>query len=282
VFLGLVHVAEKDYPRMYSFSWREDGANCSIALEISCDSIDIVSEQLKAGSYRIERLMKEFSFEKFGSDFNTERYGFENCAIVRHMEDGSVELIFEMQAMNSAKYLFASAATMHAVVICMSAIPEKEMQDPLPQFMTIETSCCYRPRSHGGCIAGEFNKDVKRYLVHHYETKGEVLREVLHALLKAAEKISGKKKRAMQGLYWAEVRNESGFLSIDCPGNSCGLNTKNTDEDYMLLKEKSEMDFGMDLICHNVDGIGQQMVLIAALAKLSDEVKKYYLKNGSG
>ena len=167
MFLGLVHVAEKDHPRMYSFSWREDGANCSIALEISRDTVDIVAEHLKDGSYIIESLMKDFGFKKFGNDFNTERYGFENCAAIRQLEDGSVEIIFEMEAMNSAQHLFTSAATIHAIVTCLEPFPEKEIRDPLPQFMTIGTACCHGYRCHGGTIAGEFNKDVKRYLIYH-------------------------------------------------------------------------------------------------------------------
>ena len=86
-----------------------------------------------------------------------------------------------------------------------------------------------------------------------------MLKGVLRAMLKAAEKISGKNKRGIQSLYLAEVRdNKFGFLSIDCPGNSCGLNTEHADERDFLLRDKSEKDFGMNLICHNVDTIGQQ------------------------
>jgi hypothetical protein len=176
------------------------------------------------------------------------------------------------------QHLFACAATIHVLINSLMSIPEKEIKDSLPQFITIFTACCKnKPFGHGGNIHGELNKDVKRYLMDHYQEKGEILKKVLSALLKAAEKIGG--KRSNRSLYWAKVRSENGFLSIDCPGNSCGLNTDKPDDYDSLRREREERDFGMDLICHNVDEIYQQIVLIAALAALSDEVKKYYLQS---
>lgn len=281
IFRGFIHIIKEDFPRMYSFSWRENGTDCSIAFEISRDAANIVTERIKNNSPMLDYGKKEFGFKKFGSDLNAEKYGFEDCAIVNRLDDGSVELIFELITINNDKalqYIFACAATINILLNVLMSIPEKEIKDSLPQFMTISTACCKRKDfGHGGNIVGEFNKDVKRYLMHHYDKKGEVLKEVLSALLKAAEKLGGRKSnRLTRSLYWAKVRGENGFLSIDCPGNSCGLNTDKPDEYWSLSRERDEKDFGMDLICHNVDEICQQIVLIAALAALSDEVKKYY------
>lgn len=286
MFRGFIHIAEKDFPRMYSFSWRENGTDCSIVFQISRDAISIVSEELKGDSYMVECEKKEFGFKKFGSDIYAKRYGFDDCAIVNQLEDESIELIFELVTVNNDKsmqHLFACAATIHVLTNSLMSVPEKEIKDSLPQFITISTACYKnKPFGHGGNIHGELNKDVKRYLIYHYEKKGETLKSVFSALFKAATKINGKKlDRLSKSLYSAEVRTENGFLSIDCPGNSCGLNTEETDEAYSLLKQgKKEEDFGMDLICHNVDTILQQIVLIAALAALSDEVKKHYLQFG--
>jgi len=286
VFRGFIHVAEKDFPRMYSFSWKENGTDCSIVFQISRDAISIVSEELKDNSYMVECEEEEFGFKKFGSDIYAKRYGFEDCAIVNQLKDGSIELVFELVTVNNEKsmqHLFACAATIHVLTNSLMSVPEKEIKDSLPQFITISTACYKnKPHGHGGNIHGELNKDVKRYLMYHYEKKGEILKSVFSALFKAATKINGKKlDRLSKSLYSAEVRAENGFLSIDCPGNSCGLNTEKTDEAYYLLRQgKKEEDFGMDLICHNVDTITQQIVLIAALAALSDEVKKHYLQFG--
>lgn len=286
MFKGFIHIIEEDFPRMYSFSWREKGTDCSIVFEISRDAVGIVTERLKDNAPMLDYRKKEFDFKEFGSDLNAKKYGFEDCAIVNQLDDGSVELIFKLITINNDKtfqYIFACAATINTLLDVLMSVPEKEIKDPLPQFMIISTAC-YRNKAfgHGGNIRGEFNKDVKRYLMYHYEKKGEVLKEVFAALLKAAEKIGGRKANKLtRSLYWAKVRGENGFLSIDCPGNTCGLNTDKPDGYWSLSRERDEKDFGMDLICHNVDEICQQIVLIAALAALSDEVKKHYLKLGS-
>lgn|GEM_PF-2755728 len=280
VFRGLIHVAEKDFPRSYDFSWRKD----SIVFGISRDAVDIVSREIEDDFPSLEYPKNEFGFEKFGCDFNAERYGYDDCASVSRLADGSIELSFSLilvKDKESLQHICACAATIHVLTNFLMRIPEREINDPLPQFICISTECCRnKSGGHGGHIAGELNKDVKRYLINHYRTKGERLSIVLRVLLRAAEVLSGKKKRAEKNLYWAEVRSEKGFLSIDCPGNSCGLNTEETDEAFFLLKKgMKEEDFGMDLICHNVDDILQQVVLLAALAALSDEVKKYYLNS---
>ena len=283
MFCGLIHVAEKDFPRLYSFSWRND----SIVFGISRDAVDIVAEEIKDDFSGLEYPKNEFGFERFGCDFNAERYGYEDCAVVSHLTDGSVELSFNLilvKDKESMQHICACAATIHILTNFLMRVPEKEINDSLPQFMCVTTACCRNKLGgHGGHITGELNKDVKRYLVNHYRTKGSKLSIVLKALLRAAEVLSGKKKKAEKNIYWAEVRSETGFLSIDCPGNSCGLNTEETDEAYFLLKKgMKEEDFGMDLICHNVDDVLQQIVLLAALGALSDEVKKYYLNSRNG
>ncbi|MFA5432513.1 MAG: hypothetical protein WC319_06525 [Candidatus Paceibacterota bacterium] len=285
MFQGFIHIAERDFPRMYSFSWREGETDCFIVFGISRDATNIVTEKLKKHYHVLDYLNEEFGFKKFGSDFNVKRYGFEDCAIVDQLKDGSVELIFKLVAINNKKteqYLFACAATIHVLVDFLMCVPEREIKDSLPQFITISTACYgNKLHGHGGNIHGELNKDVKRYLIYHYKNKGEILELVLKAMLKAAAKIGGKKEDELtMSLYSAKVRKENGFLSIDCPGNSCGLNTKDVDERYFLLRKIKEEDFGMDLICHNVDTIGQQIILIAALAALSDEVRKYYFQFG--
>jgi hypothetical protein len=284
VFRGFIHIVEEDFPRMYSFSWRENGTDCSIVFQVSRDAVDIVTECLKEDSYMIDCEKQEFGFKKFGADINAKRYGFEDCAIVNQLKDGSIELIFKLVTINndqSMQYIFSCAATIHVLLNSLMSIPEKEIKDSLPQFMTISTACCKnKPHGHGGNIHGEFSRDVKRYLMNHYEKKGEILEEVFSALIRAAEKIGGKRSnRLSKLLYWAKVREKNGFLSIECPGNSCGLNTDKPDDYYSLCSKREERDFGMDLICHNVDTISQQIVLIAALAALSDEVKKYYLQS---
>ena len=282
MFRGLIHAAEGDFPRMYSFSWRKCGTKCFIILEISRDALEIVSAGLNKDSNLIESQKEEFGFDCFKYNLKSSRYGFNNCSTTKQMPDGSVELSFELVFLKdkeAMQHLNACASTIHVIAIVLDSIPEKEINDPLPQFMHIATSCCKNKRGgHGANIHGEFNKDVKRYLLNHYKTKGGRLKAVLSALLVAAEKLSGKKHKEEKNRYWAEVR-ERAFLSIDCPGNACGLNTEENDEAYFLLKKgKNEEDIGMDLICHNVDGVSQQIVLIAALASLSDEVKKYYLQ----
>jgi hypothetical protein len=283
-FRGLVHIIEDDFPRLYSFSWREK-PNYSIALEISRDAVEIVEAGLKRAPM-LEGMFEEFRFKKFGSDINAERYGFDDCAIASRLGDGSIELIFNLikiKDKESQQHLYACAATIHVILNVLDAVPEKEINEPIPQFVHIGTACCkHKMWGHGGTISGELNKDVKRYLIWHYKTKGTVLKKVLSALLKAARILRGRKVKPEPNMYWAEVRSETGFLSIDCPGNACGLNSKDADEYYSLIREKKEEDFGMDLICHNVDTIGQQMVLLAAIAALSDEVRKYYLASRSG
>ena len=285
MFQGFIHVAEKDFPRMYRFSWRKTRTECSIVFEISSDAINIVTEYLKEDSHMIICEKEEFGFKRFGANINAKKYGFDDCAIVNQLKDGSIELIFKLVTINSEEseqYIFACAATIHVLLNSLMSVPEKEIKDSLPQFITISTAC-YKNKSsgHGGNIHGELNKDVKRYLIYHYKEKGQILKEVFAAILKAAEKLGGKREdKLTKSLYWAKVRSSKGFLSITCPGNACGLNTKETDEAYFLLRDgKKEEDFGMDLICHNVDTIGQQLVLIAALAALSDETKKYYLQS---
>lgn len=285
MFKGFIHVAEDDFPRMYNLSWRDDGADCFIIFEISRDAIGIVTEKLKDNSWVIEREKKDLSSSKFGDDLNSQRYGFDDCAIVNQLKDGSIELIFKLVTIDSEQsehYIFACAATIHVLADSLMSIPEEEIEDSLPQFMTISTVCCKNRRGgHGGHITGEFNKDVKRYLMHHYEKKGEILRPVLNAMLKAAAKMGSKREdKLIKSLYWAKVKGDDGFLSITCPGNACGLNTKETDEAFSFLRNgKRKEDFGMDLICHNVDTIGQQLILIAALAALSDETEKHYLQS---
>jgi hypothetical protein len=279
-----MHVAEKDFPRLYNLSWREQKGKCSIILGFSRDAVEVITEKLNENSPILRFSKEEFGFKIFRDNFNAKKYGYDECATINQLKDGSVELIFDLifiKDKEAMQYIYACAATINAIVLFLEEIPEKEIRDPLPQFMQLRT-LCYRHKvaGHGGSIHGEMNKDVKKYLINHFNTKGEVLNDVLKALLKAAEIMSGEKKKAERNLYWAEVRSETGFLSINCPGNSCGLNTEKTDEHYWLIKEgKKEEDFGMDLICHNVDGIMQQMLLLAALAALSDEVKKYYLEN---
>jgi len=284
LFKGFIHITKEDFPRIYSFSWRESGADCFIIFEISRDAVSIVAESLKDGSPMLDYGKDEFGFKEFGSNLNAERYGFEDCAIVNQLKDGSIELVFELITINNDKalqHIFACAATINVLLNVLMSAPEKEIKDSLPQFMTISTACCKnKPFGHGANIHGEFNKDVKRYLMYHYEKKGEELKEVFSALLKAAEKLGGKKSdKLTKSLYWAKVRGEKGFLSIECPGNSCGLNTDEPDEYWSLSRDREEKDFGMDLVCHNVDQICQQIVLIAALSALSDEVKKHYLKS---
>lgn len=286
VFKGFIHITKEDFPRVYDFSWRENGTNCSIVFEISRDAVSVVAKCLKDYAPMLDYGKKEFGFKEFGNNLNAERYGFEDCAIVNQLKDGSVELVFELITINNSKalqYIFACAATINVLLNVLMSVPEKEIKDPLPQFMIISTACCKsKSFGHGGNIHGELNKDVKRYLMHHYEEKGEELEEVFSALLKAAEKIGGRKSdKLTRSLYWAKVRGEKGFLSIECPGNSCGLNSDEPDEYWSLSRDREERDFGMNLVCHNVDEICQQIVLIAALAALSDEVKKYYLESGS-
>lgn len=279
-----MHIAEKDFSRLYSLSWREQKEKCSIILGLSRDAAEVIAEKLNEKSPILWFSKEEFGFKVFGGNFNAKKYGYDECATINHLEDGSIELVFDLifiKDKEAMQYIYACASTIHVITLSLEEIPEKEIKDPLPQFIQLRTLCYrHKPGGHGGNIHGEMNKDVKRYLINHFNKKGKILDNVLEALLKAAEITSGEKKKAERSLYWAEVRSETGFLSINCPGNSCGLNTEKTDEHYWLTKEgKKEEDFGMDLICHNVDGIMQQMLLLSALAALSDEVKKYYLEN---
>lgn len=278
VFRGLVNIIEEDFPRMYSFSWRKK-PNYSIVIEISQDAVELMAKIKKNAPVLIYHF-EEFQFKEFADDINGKMYGFENCASINRFKDGSIELVFELKTIKdkeSEQYLYACSATMNVIFILLDSIPEKEINDPFPQFIKIGTACCKnKPSGHGGNIGGELNKDVKRYLSYHYLKKGKNLKNAFSALTAAASILNGKKVNL--GNYWAEVRSETGFLSIECPGNSCGLNTDNPEKYRSLLGKREEKDFGMDLICHNVDTLFQQTVLIAALAALSDEVKKHYIR----
>ncbi len=59
-----------------------------------------------------------------------------------------------------------------------------------------------------------------------------------------------------------------GFITIDCPGNACGIHP---DHNAGLRIEKDE---GYEFTCHNVDSPAQQLTLLAGLAALHDKARK--------
>ena len=273
MFQGFIHVNESGFPRIYSLSWKKEGI---ISFKINSIVVDDLKGTKRLSSYGF----KEFGFKRFCDNINEGEYGFDGCAKVNHLKDGSVELNFKLEAIGEDNkgllYLFACAATWQILFNVFHNIPEKEIKNSLPQFIVLGTACCKNKMGgHGATIGGEISRDVKEYLSWHYVNKGEKLKEVFSALIKAASILNN--KRANPNYYWAEVRGESGFLSIDCIGNSCGLNTE---EVYTI--NKNQKDLGADLVPHNIDSIFQQTVLIAALAALSDETEKHYLERNRG
>ncbi len=92
----------------------------------------------------------------------------------------------------------------------------------------------------------------------------EAMCENAHRAMKQAhERIFGRDKYSNR--FGAGLRSEDGQLIFDCPGDACGLYTTNSREAYLGGR-------GCQMSCHNVDQVGQTLMLLAGLASVLGQI----------
>lgn len=118
----------------------------------------------------------------------------------------------------------------------------------------------------GGEICGVFSQKIYFWMKRLASKKSEYgVNDVERVMRLVYERLFATYGLYNQRDFMAEIHEDGGFHA-DIPGNSCGLDPSLTHG----IKE----GMGYEFCPHNVDGIGQQLTLLAGLAALHDKARK--------
>lgn len=138
--------------------------------------------------------------------------------------------------------------------------------DPPPdksQLLTLQTMT--RSGAHGGSISGMLSIPLVAWLSR-FQADAR-LPVVENAMRVAYNRMFIMRSYVAAREFRAWLRDDRGYLLIDCPGDACGLHPSDFAPPLARLE-------GYNFTCHNVDSPVQQLTLIAGLAALCDRVRR--------
>ena len=285
-------IIKENVPCWYGLSWRQKKP--AIVLKIHKDfiaSIKPVSEDAPI----IKSLKEEFKFKRFVGSFEG-NFGFDDAFILAGEKENFVEFIIKIPKVKkwtnkncsycngSGKEIFVDSrrdcyhcegtgkerifdwqpayriSANFTVFTTLAQFPKVETSAPFLQLMTINTTT----GMDYALLDGEYCIPFVKWLS---SLSRNSIPEMIQAMKIAYNRMLGLRKFD-QFHFRASVDFESGWLNVDCPGNSCGLNPAHG-AGYDM-----ERGLGYEFDCHNVDTPMQQITLLAGLAALHDRARK--------
>jgi hypothetical protein len=157
------------------------------------------------------------------------------------------------------KSLNAISASLH-ILNMMTENFEKETSAQNPQLLTFHIFC---GKGMGGYpINGAYGIDFCNWLnslsPYRFDDAIIAMQDVYYYITKS--------KSVYEWNFQAHTQNIA-WLIISCPGDACGT--------FPVNNYRWEPDQGEEFSCHNMDNPIQQIVLLVALAVLSDMARKY-------
>lgn len=291
-------IIRENVPCWYELSWREKEP--AIILRVHQDFIDSIPA-VTSENFMVASFMKSFKFQRFSGDWQ-EKFGFDDGVFEYQgkQENGFLEYAISIPRIKiitekpckecngtgkdlhwqerfqeeikchhcsgsgfELDYNWPLARAVSAsftIFFILSRYPEIETSAPFPQLMAIDTMTG-TDMWHSGSLGGEFSIPMTQWLASH-ENDNETILKIVEA-----EKIAYCRMfEGDDGRYGfrANIR-QGGGLSIDCPGDACGIHP----DSWGIEKGR-----GYKFSCHNVDTAAQQLTLLAGLAALHDHVRK--------
>lgn len=296
----MISITREDVPCWYELGWREDVP--AIILRIHKDFIvktDSIYENHHMLEYFKEIVEFDVSIDSFCGDFNKEFIGFNKVLRNIGISSDFVEFLIDIPSLvcfsnnpcrscggsgNSYindsfcffcdgkgkdrlidwKKAFDLSASM-SIITQFLYINRVLTGSQFPQLLTVKTTTS--KDSHGVSLGGEFGPAFRQWL----NGLGDYM---VIAEAEKAMKLSYCKmfhvKQVERFARFSVIVRDDGFLTLDCPGNACGI-----DPDVHWQKGEKGYRFS----CHNVDTPMQQLLLISGLASLHDKARREMKKN---
>ena len=278
-------VERKLVPCVYEVSYQKGNPPCLI-LRINKEFLE-KNKKRKPSEETISSYKKEFSFKKF-SFFENNLFGFDNALGRGKVKGEFVEYIiklipFKRKTSNPCKYCYGTGRNKNLHMKCSFCEGEKleTIYDYTPlnaisasfelltrliesseeisnskksQLFTFQLGIGYEKASYP--IWGSYGIEFCCWL--NSFSKGKRFPDVIKAMQEVYEFIYQKEGTSYDFDAYVE---ENAWLIINCPGEACGIHP----EGYSWKKGQ-----GRDFSCHNMDTPVQQIILLTALAVLSD------------
>ena len=279
-------------PRWYGISWRE--ANPAILLSIHRDFLADFPK-IKPDAPEVLARVQEFGFSLF--DGSSQPYfGFDQCLTRQEGNGEFVEFVAPLpivcketdrpcqncegsgnDTLRDGKCLycngrgteeeytwrgaFAISASLN-LFFRLACFPEKRTSAAAPQLLTVRLHTARG--MHGGELGGMYGIPLAEWLRSQPLHTG--IPEMVRAMKAAYGHMLGASRVNEYNEYSfrAAIDHQNGWLSVDCPGDACGLNPVRSPEPGR----------GYELSSHNVDTPAQQLTLLAGLAALCDRVRR--------
>lgn len=129
-----------------------------------------------------------------------------------------------------------------------------------PPLQLLLVSTITQAAAHGGSLHGTFSIPLTAWLATFPEHS--MLSAVSGAMKLVHKKLHPFSHHLYNDYHFAASMGGNGWLNITCPGDACGLNPHHNS---MISPGR-----GYEFECHNVDTADQQLVLLSALAALTD------------
>ncbi len=282
-------------PCWYEISW--NNKNPAIIVKIHKDFLPVLFG-IDPNSRIITSLMTDFRFSCFSTNIKEGVFGFENVFRRTGKQGDFINFSVEIPLIEIAtaepcrrckgkkkdefgvcyscnghgqethldwKTAYAISATFTCFFMLASLRTKKTeiTSCNFPQLILVDTITIRD--MHGGSLSGAYSIPLVNYLKS--LPVGTRLEPMTTAMITAYKKMFGGLRKFEQHDFRTEIHTENGWLNVSCPGDACGLNPA----DPYDRRETTGYKFS----CHNVDNPMQQLTLLAGLAALCDETRKW-------
>ncbi len=293
-------ITRKDIPCWYEIGW--DAKKTAFILRIHKDFIRNAGT-IKSSAPILAELMKKFKFSSFAGDLAGKFLGFDKVLKNIGEADGFISFIgrvpvTERKTDKKCQYCNGSGRdpilewnkcwrckgqkyeisderkTTYALSLSLEVFvnfafsPKRHTSSKSVQLMQVGLVLRHEPDRAVVGIGGEISRALHNWI----RSLGEnvELEESSLAMKSAWFKMRPFSKSVYDRRDYTAVIRDVGFVSMDCPGDACGVFT---DRDY------PNDEGGCRLADHNVDTVFQQLTLLAGLAALNTKARKE-MQNG--